>query len=144
MKIFKRYLPFIAGFAVALALGLLMVVAASGTVPTTVLNVIQPGIKASHLAMDRYPKTGFSYENGSDKIYLYLGNHILTQYDAFTAFFETASDTWASDQTYVWEDTDGELNKVIGVGNLRDTYSNTITGAATAGGRYVIYAWRGV
>lgn len=78
------------------------------------------------------------YLQGSDLVYL---KHDLTgdgidwipeDWDATSSlFFETASDTWAHDGTCTWADNDGD--------GYYDTYSNTATGAATAGGKY--YLW---
>jgi len=111
-------------------------------------HLIQTGWNASNMLVDKYPNPAdgdaWYYASGSDKVYMYLGNNLKTQYEFFVAIFETASDTWNSDVTYTWTDTDGESNTVIGAGNLKDTYANTLTGIATAGGKYQIWAYRGI
>lgn len=76
----------------------------------------------------------FGYAQGSTLVYLGV-NPTGTgdgQYDTFQFWYETASNTWATDDVYTYTDRNGD-------GNL-DTYSNTAASMATAGGKWYLYA----
>lgn len=140
MKIFKRYLPFIAGVITCAALWgvytLFTPNLASAITSTTRLHVMQLGRYDSHLIMDRWPASGWNYAPGSDAVYQYFGDSRPTQYDELWVRYETASDVWATDFAGTYADSDGD--------GLYDLYTDKPTSMDTAGGKWCLFAMKGI
>ena len=93
------------------------------------------GYGTSHVALDVY----HGYLDGSTVLYFTFPSTRDSEkrdyaYNNFLVWTETASDTWVIDGGYTW--TDG-----LDTDTRPEVYKNTLSGAATAGGEYYLYAW---
>jgi hypothetical protein len=70
------------------------------------------------------------YANGSTAIYLVVPDSPDQAYQVATCWYESASNTWATDDVYQLLDANGN--------HRNDTYINGIAGIDTAGGIYYI------